>query len=552
MRPARHQSMLLLMCTIVLTGLLLGQARLAEAVNYVYVSNADDQSLSVLDASTQRVVDTIALGTFVAWLVADPGGAWVYAVTGSDARTISIIETLSGTVQGSIGLAGGAPSDLAIDAAGAFLYVTEQTAKTLGIVDLGARRYVKGVPVTGTPVGVALDPTRSRAYVATVRDGSLPAGRVQVIDLATQAVVATWLEGTLPTAGPLAVLPDGSALYVADSFTNVVYVVDLAEEALVTTIAVGSQPTKLAVHPSGAFVYVGNWQGDTVSVIDTAQQRVVASIPVGDQPAGLAVHPEAPLLYVANSLGNTVTVVDLVTHRALQQVAVGQRPWGVAVTPTIPVVGVDLRVSQASYPSAPRVEEPLIIALTVANGGPDTATETVLQDTLAPGLRFDFTVTSQGTCEADGQEVTCELGMLPNGDSAVVMLVATPTQGGALRSTVRVDAAEAERTPADNTSVLDVLVTASCLRTGRGRVKGLVSTPEEKQPMGGVTVTLRGADCLDATVTDGEGRFTFRRLAAGSYTLTPAKGGCLFDPAHRTVQVQGRPVTAGFSGICAP
>ncbi len=74
---------------------------------------------------------------------------------------------------------------------------------------------------------------------------------------------------------------------------------------VVATVAVGSQPLRVAVTPDGTHAYVtipGN-----VSVIDTASNTVVATIPVGNSPEGVAVTPDGKHAYVTNFFSPTMS-----------------------------------------------------------------------------------------------------------------------------------------------------------------------------------------------------------------------------------------------------
>jgi YVTN family beta-propeller protein len=75
-------------------------------------------------------------------------------------------------------------------------------------------------------------------------------------------------------------------------------------------ITVDQGPTVLAVNSSGSRVYVGNSGSNTVSVIDTASNREVATVPVGVEPIGVAVAPNGRRVYVANSASSSVSVID--------------------------------------------------------------------------------------------------------------------------------------------------------------------------------------------------------------------------------------------------
>jgi len=80
-------------------------------------------------------------------------------------------------------------------------------------------------------------------------------------------------------------------------------------------------------------IYVANSESNNVSVIDTATNKVIATVPVGSRPRGVAVTPDGTKVYVANSKSNNVSVIDTVTNTVTSRVNVGSRPKGVAVTP---------------------------------------------------------------------------------------------------------------------------------------------------------------------------------------------------------------------------
>jgi YVTN family beta-propeller protein len=89
---------------------------------------------------------------------------------------------------------------------------------------------------------------------------------------------------------------------------------------------VGSQPTGMAVNPKRNEVYVVNTGTGSVSVIDTDQNRVVATIPVHKQPYFIDVDSAGARAYVANSGSNTVSVIDLEQRREIGVVGTGEQP----------------------------------------------------------------------------------------------------------------------------------------------------------------------------------------------------------------------------------
>ena len=72
----------------------------------------------------------------------------------------------------------------------------------------------------------------------------------------------------------------------------------------------GSHPGDAAVTPNGNFVYVTNSGSNSVSVINTASNSLTATIPVGSYPVGVAITPNGKYIYVANEGSNSVSVIN--------------------------------------------------------------------------------------------------------------------------------------------------------------------------------------------------------------------------------------------------
>ncbi len=101
------------------------------------------------------------------------------------------------------------------------------------------------------------------------------------------------------------------------------------------TITVGVLPYDLTV--SGTRLYVSNTGSGTVSVIDTVTDTVIATIPVGRNPGSVVV--VGTKLYVANTDGNTVSVIDTANFTTLSSIAVGAGPYRIVAAGTKLYVG---------------------------------------------------------------------------------------------------------------------------------------------------------------------------------------------------------------------
>ncbi|MFJ2864126.1 IPT/TIG domain-containing protein [Kitasatospora sp. NPDC087314] len=182
------------------------------------------------------------------------------------------------------------------------------------------------IPVGGNPLGVALTPDGTRAYVANRSSNA-----VDVIDTATNTVIATIATGAGPTL--VAIAPDGAHVYVSVADDALLSVIDTTSNTVTASVAVGAGATGVSVTPDGAHVYVANQNASTVSVIDTATNTVIATIAVGDGPTGVTVTPDGAHVYVGNLASNTVSVIGTATNTVTATIAGLNGPAVVGITP---------------------------------------------------------------------------------------------------------------------------------------------------------------------------------------------------------------------------
>jgi len=97
---------------------------------------------------------------------------------------------------------------------------------------------------------------------------------------------------------------------------------------LVNEIITGLHPNEIISSPKGKYVYVTNSNSDDVSVIDPSSDQIVESIMVrlqpglnkywGDSPDGITVSKSGKYLYVANGMDNAIAVVRLGKHASVR------------------------------------------------------------------------------------------------------------------------------------------------------------------------------------------------------------------------------------------
>lgn len=273
---------------------------------------------------------------------------------------------------------------------GYHVYVTNERAGTLSVIDEPSGKVVQTLPLGKRPRGLKLSPDGKLLYVALsgspvagpgVDESKLPppdrgADGIGIVDVAQLKLVKVLRGITDPEQ--LAVSHDGKRLYIASEDSGQAIVLDAQTGATLAKLPVGMEPEGVTISPDGKFVYVASETDHKVSVIDTATSKVVASVPVGQRPrviefsldgarafvsnetdgsitvidarkhavvgtfkleggplirpVGLASSPDGKKLYAATGRGGTVVALDAQTGKQLASAAVGQRPWGLAVS----------------------------------------------------------------------------------------------------------------------------------------------------------------------------------------------------------------------------
>jgi YVTN family beta-propeller protein len=307
--------------TVTVGNLPLGVA-VDEATDTVYVANAVDNTVSVIDGAACNSTDragcsntpvTVPVGAFDNQLAVDPVTNMVF-VTDQDASpgTVSVIDGNSCTGSDSTGCAsqpfatvavGGGPSGVGVNPATNTAYVANTAVDSNGqpVPNGDTLSVINGASCTPTnPVGCAA--------VGTVRVGTGPVA--VAIDPATNTVYAANAGGNAFKEGSVSVV-DGSTCDGSDPSG--------CASQTAPQVTVGAGPASVAIDSSNRSIYVTNGDDDTVSVIDARSCNAHATSACDDRPPTIAVEggpnwtvvdPARHTVYVAAQAANSVAVVD--------------------------------------------------------------------------------------------------------------------------------------------------------------------------------------------------------------------------------------------------
>jgi len=264
-----------------------------------YVTNARSNTVSAIDAIQNKVIKNIQVEKDPHNMAITPDGKRLYVVNIS-ASTVSVIDTASDSVVANIPV-GQKSLGVAITPNGWSVYVASGGSNSITIIDTEHNTISRTIS-TEAPRDLAMSPNKKLAYVTSYRDN------VTIIDTVLNKVKAIIPVGANPEG--IALSPDGTRAYVANSGSDSVSVVDTVSNKVIANVAVGDSPRYVAVTPDGERVYVTNTSSGTVSVIEAGSNTVIATIPVGIQPIGLAIRPDGTQIYVANNGSDSVSIID--------------------------------------------------------------------------------------------------------------------------------------------------------------------------------------------------------------------------------------------------
>lgn len=299
---------------------------IGAAAGFVYNSNVGDQTISVIDASTDAVVETLALGN---------GGVPGYVKAFHDEKAIMVVDTANGALLvyepasrkllQTVPLGKG-PDKVAVDSDDRTVYVSlTGENKLLSLIfeaDRAKAPQRRELPA-GTPSGEhrALGVAEGWAAVPDAGDNA-----TSLIRLATGERTPL-TGGNAP--GPVAIALDGPtplALVVGNAASNTISLFPLPSGEAKTLSGVGLTPTDALADAGSSRVFVTMAGSDEVAVVDAAAGTLVGKVPTGARPVHLYRAPEleTPELWVGCDSGDVVTVIDAESLRVKATVALGK------------------------------------------------------------------------------------------------------------------------------------------------------------------------------------------------------------------------------------
>lgn len=241
-----------------------------------------------------------------------------------------------------LGLGGAASAHGGADSGNPTLWVANGADGTLGVIDRVTGTGLRVLPAGVNPHVLALSPDGRFVYAVnagghdadTVQGGAdtLATNSLWAYDAGTGTVIARIAVGRGPTH-PIP-SPDGARVYVTNTDSDSVSVVDTSTWSVTDTITGVAEPHAGAVTDDGSLLLLATAGDDSLTVIDTSTLTVRVRYPVGPKARGLVATGSGlqATAYLTNKGDGTLSRVSLVDGTTTTS-TVGMGAHGIRVSP---------------------------------------------------------------------------------------------------------------------------------------------------------------------------------------------------------------------------
>ncbi|MGA7370094.1 MAG: YncE family protein [Nitrososphaeraceae archaeon] len=267
-------------------GLFPGDMALNALNGKIYVANTHSDSVSVIDPSTNVVIETIDL----------TDSSRPYGVS---------INTITGVV-----------------------YTANIVSEDFTLIDGVTNQLIKSIPVGKGSFDITIKATssgRDTAYISNPNYDS-----VSIIDVSNDEVTKVIPVGHQPTG--ISYNPNNDDIYVTNQGSGTVHVIDASTYNIDKIIEVGLHPRGLFVDISKNLIYVANSDSDSVSVIDGITNTVIDTIDGLSEPRAIITDISSNRIFVAGNLG-LVYIIDGSDYSVIDTVMIESFNEGITYDP---------------------------------------------------------------------------------------------------------------------------------------------------------------------------------------------------------------------------
>src|SRR5437588_530783 len=322
----------------------------------IYVTNSAGNTIDVIDAGTNKVVQVIRGIELPHGVNFSPDGARVY-VSNESESILDVVDRKTCEILRKISLTG-RPNNIAVTKDGGRVLVGIRSGPgAVDVIDTTSFQRVKSISVDGSVHNIYVTPDGQYAV-----SGSIENKAAAVIDLQTEQVLGEvkFDRGVRPMSFERNLDGSTARMFVQLSGFNGFAVVDFAKRAEIARITLPDQPGGfglaegrmdtpshgIGVTPDGKFLWVNSTLANAVFKYSLPELSLLGYValpevyplgrsPTGSVPEWITFTPDSAVVYISNSGAASVSVIDARTMKRIAEIPVGEVPKRIS-TLTLP------------------------------------------------------------------------------------------------------------------------------------------------------------------------------------------------------------------------
>ncbi|EEG77976.1 YncE family protein [Dethiobacter alkaliphilus] len=322
----------ILIIVVLIMGIILtvtgcaGVSQTEEAYK-LYVPNAGEGTVSVLDSLTRQTTATINVGESVSHgLGVTPDNSLLF--TGDlDGGNIYVVDTATDQIKNTISVGERVHGiDMSPDGNYVLVAAGRNSGPSLVVINVELQEVVTVIQddLVG-PTHITFSPDGKRAYVADPEQSAVVV--VDMVNLVTETVWQTGAEG----AQEARTSPQGDLLYVANYEGNMLTVLDTTDGQVLYSLPAGEETHAVDVSPDGQFVWVAASKTGEIIIFDVENEYSIVDTVTFGRPNHIKFHPAGNEVYITDTSSNSLTVLDSATYEKLAEIPLGQSPHEISI-----------------------------------------------------------------------------------------------------------------------------------------------------------------------------------------------------------------------------
>jgi YVTN family beta-propeller protein len=305
------------------------------AVRIIQTNSAGD-NVDLIDPTTNTVVGVIEGIDVPHGAGAAPDGTRIY-ISDESAKSLDVVDSRTLRVMAHVALSG-RPNNMAVGRDGRHVYVgIAEPPGGVDVIDSSSLQRTKTIPTRGAIHNVYVTPDGNDVVA-----GSIEGKTINVIDARSEQPLWSLDMGLGVRPMAFSRNPDGSTRWIFVQLTdfNGFAVVDFATHKEIrriknpdlppgkATVPEGADPSHgMAVTPDGALLVVCSRLNNFLYAYALPDLRLIGGAELGGKGAAwVTLTPDGKRAYVANAVTNDVSVIDLASLREIKRIPVGYVP----------------------------------------------------------------------------------------------------------------------------------------------------------------------------------------------------------------------------------